>query len=80
MLVVDKLLNAALYSHHAAVWHLSVRAGFSELKVSFVPSIMPMLKIIRRNTKAVVTKSMSDYRFTFVHKLVTSGLTKLSYN
>ena len=54
MLVVDKLLNAALYSHRAAVWRLSVRAGFSELKVSFVPSTMPILKIIRRNTKAVV--------------------------
>ena len=39
-------------SHDAAVWRLSVRAGFSELRVSFVPLLMPILKIIHRNTKA----------------------------
>ena len=54
MLVVNKLLNVALYSHDAAVWRLSIRAGFSELRVSFVPLVMPILKIIRRNTKATV--------------------------
>ena len=46
MLVVNKLLNVALYSHDAAVRRLSVRAGFSKLRVSFVPLVMPILKII----------------------------------
>jgi len=54
MLVVNKLLNVALYSHDAVVWRLSVRAGFSKLRVSFVPLVMPILKIIRRNTKGTV--------------------------
>ena len=58
MLVVNKLLNVPLYSHDAAFWRLSVRAGFSQLRMSFVPLVMPILKIIRRNTKAVVIERL----------------------
>ena len=55
---MNNLLNVALYRHDAAVWHLSVKAGFSELRVSFVPLVMPMLKIVRRNTKATVNDKL----------------------
>ena len=54
MLVGNKLLNVALYSHDTADWRLTIRAGFSKLRVSFVPLVMPILKIICRNTKATV--------------------------
>ena len=58
MLVVDGLINVSTHSHHAAVWRLSSRAAFSKLRVSFLPSVMPILIVIHRTTKTVVNKNL----------------------
>ena len=58
MLVVDRLINGSMYTHRAAVWRLSSRAAFSKLRVSFLPSVMPILMVIHRTTKTVVNNKL----------------------
>ena len=65
MLVVDRLINGYMYTHHAVVWHLSSRAAFSKLKVSFLPSVMPILMVIHRTTKTVVNSKLPK-RWTII--------------
>jgi len=58
MVVVDRLINGSLYDHHTAVRRFSSGAAFSEVRVSFVPSIMPIATIIHRTTKTVVNNKL----------------------
>jgi len=73
---VDSGINGSMYSKLAALNHFQNRATFSKLKVSSVPSVVPIMMIIHRTMKAVVNNRLlevrggGDYRFTFVHKIV----------
>ena len=66
MLVVDRLLNIPIHTHRAAVWRLSSSwAAFLKLRVSFLPSVIPILMVMHRNTETVadikqIAKTMSD--------------------
>ena len=65
MLVDDSLINGSLYS-----WGVRIRAAFSGLNVSSVPSVVPIMIIIHRTTEAIVNSSLPKigeaYRFMFV--------------
>ena len=58
MLVVDRLINGPMYTHRAGVWCFSSRDAFSKLRVSFLPSVMPILMVIYRTTKTVVNNKL----------------------
>jgi len=58
MLVMDRLINVSMHTNLTAVWHLSSRAAFSKLRVSFLPSVMPILMVIHKNTKTVVNNKL----------------------
>ena len=58
MLVVDGLINVSMYTHRAAVWRLSSKAAFLKLRVSFLPSVMPILMVIHRTTKTVINNKL----------------------
>jgi len=55
---MDRLINGSMHTHHAVVRRLSSRAAFSKLRVSFLPSIMPILMVIHRTTQTVVNNKM----------------------
>ena len=61
MLVVDSLINGSMYTHHAVVWHLSSRAAFSKLKVSFLHSVMRIVMVIHRTTQTVVNNKLPKW-------------------
>ena len=58
MLVVDRLINDSIYTHRAAVWRISSRATFLQLRVSFLPFVMPILMVIHRTTKTVINNKL----------------------
>ena len=60
MAVIDRLINGSLYDHRTAVRRFSSGAAFSEVRVSFVPSIMPIATIIHRTMKTFVNKKLPE--------------------
>jgi len=55
MPVMDRLINGSLYNDHAEVRCFSNKIAFSELRVSFLPFVMPII----HRTKKTVVKSKS---------------------
>jgi len=66
MLVVDRLLNIPIHTHRAAVWRLSSsRAAFLKLRVSFLPSVIPILMVMHRNTVGFPMQKIDIFKFKF---------------
>ena len=62
MPVMDRLINGSLYNDHAEVRCFSNKIAFSELRVSFLPFVMP---IIHRTMQTVV-KSKSPKQWALL--------------
>jgi len=80
---VDRLRNFPTYDYHAVVYHFSSSPAFSDLSVSFVCSVVPIMKIMLEHGhcyELLVTKRGDDYCFAFVCKRASSNSMKLFYN
>jgi len=60
MLVVDSVINGSMYSKRAALNRFRNRAAFLKLKVSSVPSVVPIMMIIHRTIKTVVNNRLLE--------------------
>jgi len=54
------VINGSMYSKCAALNRFQNRAAFSKLKVSFVPSVVPIMMIIHRTMKTVVNNRLIE--------------------